>query len=538
MAWFRPMDADEVAYHQATVLGRDDDHPGLALDYYGSRGETPLLWGGAGAGWLELHGEVTAEAYERTFGTGGFRDPTSGERLVRTRRPGFELVVGAHKSVAVLGVMGEAEGMHSILDAETDATMAWLDRWFQESGGRRGRGQVRAETAGLVYARTRHGTSRAGDPAAHDHVLVANVVEMLDGKGGFKALDSAALRDTTEAATMVGRMASAARAVEAGFTIEPDPGPSGNLRHWRIVGIPDEVQELFSKRSDEITEYLAESGHTSYRSCGIAARNSRSVKRHTGVDQLLPAWQAELEAIGWPVDRLVEHLGMSRHQTAQLAPKFTDVEIDQIAGLVLDIDGSLLTNHKVFSRTNLIAEIAPRLYGHHPGELDHFVDRILAAVDIVPLIGVAGAREQAYTTAQVLAAEHTIAQTVAVLAEQPGPHIPYMDIHKVITAKDQVLGLPMSMGQRAAVQAICGSGRSVDVIVGVAGSGKTTALDVASDALTGTGSSGRRPADKPPPTSAPRPEWKPAPSPRSSGASSATKKSSTTTRWSSWTRPG
>ena len=46
------------------------------------------------------------------------------KRWVATRRPGFELVVGAHKSVAVLGVMGEAEVMHSILDAETDATMA------------------------------------------------------------------------------------------------------------------------------------------------------------------------------------------------------------------------------------------------------------------------------------------------------------------------------------------------------------------------------------------------------------------------------
>jgi conjugative relaxase-like TrwC/TraI family protein len=487
MAWFRRMGADEVAYHEATVLGRNDDHPGLALDYYGARGETPLRWAGTGAGWMGLSGEVTADAYERAFGPGGFRDPVSGERLVATRRPGFELVVGAHKSVAVLGVIGQAEVMHSILDAETDATMAWLDRWFQDSGGRRGRDQARAETAGLVYATTRHGTSRAGDPAAHDHVLVANIAKMLDGKGGFKALDSAALRDTTEAATMVGRMASAARAVQAGFAIEPDPGPSGNLRHWRIVGIPDEVQELFSKRSDEISEYLAESGHTSYRSRGIAARNSRSIKRHTGVDQLMPVWQAELEAIGWPVQRLVAHLDMSRHQTAQLAPKFTDLEIDQIATLVLDVDGSLLTNHKVFSRTNLIAELAPRLYGHHPGELDHILNRILAAVDIVPLIGVAGAREQAYTTAQVLAAEHTIAKTVAILAEQAGPTIPYMDVHKVITAKDQVLGLPMSMGQRAAVQAICGSGRSVDVIVGVAGSGKTTALDVASDALTAAG---------------------------------------------------
>jgi hypothetical protein len=50
-----------------------------------------------------------------------------------------------------------------------------------------------------------------------DHALVANVVEMLDDRGGFKGLDSAAPRDTVEAATMVGRLYSAVRAVELGF---------------------------------------------------------------------------------------------------------------------------------------------------------------------------------------------------------------------------------------------------------------------------------------------------------------------------------
>lgn len=44
MAWFRPMGAAEVAYHEATVLGREDDHAGRALAYYGGRGETPLRW--------------------------------------------------------------------------------------------------------------------------------------------------------------------------------------------------------------------------------------------------------------------------------------------------------------------------------------------------------------------------------------------------------------------------------------------------------------------------------------------------------------
>jgi conjugative relaxase-like TrwC/TraI family protein len=196
MAWFRAMGADEVAYHQATVVGRADDDEGAALTYYDSRGETPLRWDGAGAARLGLSGEVTPAAYEAAFGPGGFRVPSTGTRLVETRRPGFELVVSAHKSVAVLGVIGDADAMHSILDVETRATLGWLDAWFQERGGRRGRVQARTATSGLTYAVTRHATSRAGDPSPHDHVLVANVVEMRDDRGGFKALDSAALRDT------------------------------------------------------------------------------------------------------------------------------------------------------------------------------------------------------------------------------------------------------------------------------------------------------------------------------------------------------
>src|SRR3546814_14224983 len=135
--------------------------------------------------------------------------------------------------------------MHSIVDAETTATMDWLDGWYKQRGGRRGRAQVRTATSGLTYAVTRHATSRAGDPSPHDHVLVANLVEMLDTKGGYKALDSAALRDTVEAATMVGRLPSAARAVELGFTLEADQGPTGNLRHRRITGRPPAMGHLY-----------------------------------------------------------------------------------------------------------------------------------------------------------------------------------------------------------------------------------------------------------------------------------------------------
>lgn len=96
MAWMRMMGVDSVEYHRSTVLAPGDDHPGQARAYYGSRGETPLVWGGDGARSLGLSGAVTAEQYEAVFGVGGACDPTTGEPLVTTRRPGLELVISAH----------------------------------------------------------------------------------------------------------------------------------------------------------------------------------------------------------------------------------------------------------------------------------------------------------------------------------------------------------------------------------------------------------------------------------------------------------
>ena len=96
MAWMRMMGADSVAYHEANVASRADDHAGAALDYYGSRGETPLRWGGAGAHLLGVEGEARADDYRAVFGRGGARLPRTGAQLVSTRRPGIELVVSPH----------------------------------------------------------------------------------------------------------------------------------------------------------------------------------------------------------------------------------------------------------------------------------------------------------------------------------------------------------------------------------------------------------------------------------------------------------
>src|SRR5262249_5762583 len=121
----RMMGADSVNYHRETVMERADDHPQAALEYYASRGETPRVRGGAGAPDLGWGGLVSEAEYDAFFGPGGARRPSDGVRLVNTKRPGMELVVAAQKSVALLGLIGRAEDMQAILDAETDATLAY-----------------------------------------------------------------------------------------------------------------------------------------------------------------------------------------------------------------------------------------------------------------------------------------------------------------------------------------------------------------------------------------------------------------------------
>ncbi len=158
----RMMGVDSVEYHEHTVAGRGDDPVIAAAAYYASRGETPMVWGGRGRGLLGLDGEVDLGDYRAIFGAGGAHDPATGTRLVGCRRPGLELVVSPHKSVAELGVIGRAEDMHVIVDAERDATLAYLDR----SGGRAGRpagpGQVRDvdRRADLGDVPARHHTGR------------------------------------------------------------------------------------------------------------------------------------------------------------------------------------------------------------------------------------------------------------------------------------------------------------------------------------------------------------------------------------------
>jgi len=484
MAWMAMMGADSVDYHRSTVLHRADDHPGQALEYYASRGETPLVWGGSGASALGLVGAVTELQYGALYGPGGAVDPTTGERLVSTRRPGMELVIAAHKSVAELGVIGRAEDMHRILDAERDATLAYLDDLVRQRGGRRGSASVSTPTAGLTYAVTRHATSRAGDPSPHDHVLIVNLLRMDDDKGGWKAADTSLWREHVHAATMVGRVAAAREAVRLGYGIVRDDGPSGRLGQWAIAGVPEAAMEVHSKRAAEITAETQRRGFDSYRARGIVARDTRAPKRHEPVVDLMARWQAELASVGWPMAELERSVAEARSRH----PRALDAaERRRIVAQVLAADG-VLAARKVFSRRDVVVAVAPQLFGRDPAELKHVVDRVLADPEAIPLVATPMARERAYATATVIATEQAIAAAVDVeVTRTDAPAVSEVNARRAIANRERGLGDHLTVGQRAAVLAVATSGQGTELIVGLAGSGKTTALAAVREAFEADG---------------------------------------------------
>lgn len=241
------------------------------------------------------------------------------------------------------------------------------------------------------------------------------------------------------------------------------------------------VTEDFSKRASEIDEAMESAGFTSYRARGVAARATRAAKVDESGDSLLLRWLNELDDIGWPSRKVDQrlHLVNQRHHRPLRRPSATE-RSEMVRGLLV----GPLAERKVFTRADVVRLAAPALYGAAPEELDAVVAGVLAHPEAIALVGTIGARSRAYVAASVLATEAAVEDVAARLAgADDRARVSRATAAAAVAEKEAKLGRPLTSGQRRAVALICGSGRGLDVVVGVAGSGKTTALEVVRSAF-------------------------------------------------------
>ena len=248
---------------------------------------------------------------------------------------------------------------------------------------------------------------------------------MEDGRGGWKALDTALLRDHLHAATAIGRMAAAAKAVELGYGIEADPGPSGRLGSFAISGIPKEAWEVHATRSAQIDAAVGR--EASYQARSMAARTTRDKKEHTMVEDLLPRWRAELAEAGYPAAELAAAVERAGRDYVRPGPEIVDQLGDELLG-----PGGRLAAEKTFDLRDAAVAVAPLLHGLPVSMLGTAVQKVLSDERAVALPPVAGARRPVWAAASVLEDERRVAELADQLVERRSPAVPDQVANKAV----------------------------------------------------------------------------------------------------------
>lgn len=449
---------------------------GRADEYYSEGGESPGEWVGAGSVSLGLAGEVVPDDLRSVLAG---RHPVDGASLVsalaagRRSRPGMYLTFSAPKGVSLLGLLADAETATVVLAAHREAVadaLGYLER--NALFARRGRdGAHRVATGGFVAAGFLHKTSRAGDPQIHTHVLVANLVQAVDG--GWSAPDSRTLLRHARTAGFLYQASLRSRLTRT-LGLEWATVRSGMAEP---AGIPQAVLREFSTRRRQIEEHLAREGLSGAVSAQVAAHATRVAKDHTVSLQVLKeSWRIQAESVGLDQGRLRSLVGPGREPRLPVGA----------AGLIDVLVGpsGLTASATTFDRRDLLRALAE---AHPEGattrQLESLADRVLTDERVIllsptPVVDAsAGGEGVRWTTANMLAVEAAVIDS-ALRRRTSGTAVVAEDLVQAAIQERPTL----TVEQRLAVMRLTTDGEGVSVLVGRAGAGKTFALNAARQA--------------------------------------------------------
>ncbi len=454
-------------------------------EYYTGSGEAPGQWLGSGSYGLGLVGEVTPDHLRSVLS--GFapdgRSLTAGRARPEGRVSGFDFTFSAPKSVSLLYGLGDPSVSDVVRKAHAEAVadaLGYLERNALKA--RRGAGgERRIGAEGLIAAGFQHRTSRAGDPQLHTHVLVANAT--LGHDGAWSAPDARLLYFHSRAA---GFLYQAALRAELSDALGVRFGPVTNGMA-EVDGISEVLLKTFSTRRAEIERHMASHGTTSARAAEVAALITRGPKdRDTdrnleGPTDLHGKWRARASDLAID-DSGLGALGLDELLCSHVPERVEQLDLDVLVDELTGPEG-LCASDSTFERRDLVRAVAGRLVdGGSVAEIERVADHVLASSEVVPLASVGRGGEPRHTTVELLTIETALLQGAV---SRAGDGVATVNAHDVESALSHFPQLDDD--QRAMVTRLTTSGAGVDVVVGRAGSGKTTALAASNQAWRSAG---------------------------------------------------
>jgi conjugative relaxase-like TrwC/TraI family protein len=465
----------------------------LAEDGPDSEGQ----WLGRQAAGLGLSGTVSTEDLEPLLSG---HDPITGTRLgtalVDRVAPkgkliravaGFDATFSAPKSLSVWWGLTGDPGLVEAHDLAVRAVLEHLERYGATTRVRVNGARQHPDTRGLTMAAFQQATSREDDPQLHTHVVVSAKVQTAEGR--WMALDARYLKRHQRA--LGGLYQSVLRAeLTHRYGVAWGPIENGQAE---IAGMPAELLDAFSKRTAQVDAALAEKvdefrdregrDPSRWERAALtreAASDTRATKTHASTADLSSRWRDEATAMGWSPERLVTAMRSAAQEARVREPSLPLAEVLEL----LSASGSTWTRADVLKAVCDLAPPGPGMSGRDWAMVvEQACDRVIAgctSLDPPDARGPVRASdgrsiwlppsEPHVTHERILAQEERILAVALDANDQPAQP-------SVTLQRD---GLDAC--QADAVAAVAGDDRLV-LVVGPAGTGKTTALRRAVDDL-------------------------------------------------------
>ncbi|MBP2384009.1 conjugative relaxase-like TrwC/TraI family protein [Brachybacterium sacelli] len=434
------------------------------------------------------------------------------ERGKRRAVAGFDFTFSVPKSASALWAVADA-GTQALIGQAHHAAVAEVVAFMERevaatrTGATAGDGAVaQVDVTGLVATAFDHFDSRAGDPHLHTHVVVSNKVQTaFDGK--WRSLDGRPMHAAVVALSELHEGVFADHMTRT-FGVEWEARDMGRDRNpaWAISTVPEELVQEFSTRARHIdaekdrliAEYVAKHGRQPSTATIIKLRAqatlaTRPEKEVRSLAELTVEWRARATGV-LGQDATIWAREATDNDKALLL-RADDVPLDAIAELGQTVVGVVGEKRSTWRRWNLMAEASRQTMGWRFATMqdrEAVVGMIADAAEQASLrltppdLATSPAVFRRVDGTSVFRPKHSTVFSSELLLEAEDRLLDRsrtMTAHAVpvatvegITARPDAEGRMLGEDQADALMKIAVSGRALDVLVGAAGAGKTTAM--------------------------------------------------------------